>query len=657
LEEFAVFTHSANITEFSNATSIKTTPTLAQSFTNEYNWQTDWNVCVPQLVAMQAAATPSALALVEGDQSLSYQALNQRANQLANYLQALGVGPDTLVGLCVERSLDMVIGLLGILKAGGAYVPLDPNYPPTRLSFMLEDAQVPVLVTQQRLVGHLPTSKAMIVCLENDPVLSAQSTADPAFSATPDNLAYVIYTSGSTGQPKGVQITHHSLLNLVYWHQREFSITPVDRATQVTSPSFDATGWELWPYLSIGASVHIVDEQLRTMALQLRDWLAQKRITISFLPTALAESVMGLEWSTETALRFLLTGADTLHQYPPSNLPFVLVNNYGPTETTVVATSVRILPVEHADMQPSIGYPIANTQIYILDEHQQQVSAGEPGELHIGGVGLARGYLNRPELTAEKFIPHPFSSEPGARLYKTGDLARFLPDGRIAFMGRIDHQIKIRGYRIEPGEIMAALNKHPAIQTSLVIAREDTHSDKRLVAYLVLATGMQVTASTLREALSAQLPDYMIPATFVIIEALPVTQNGKIDRAALPEPDAINTLRDNAIVAPGTPTEQRLAAIISSLLDIQAEQIGIEDNFFLLGGSSLMGAQINMRISEVFGVDLALFTLFEVPTIRQLAAEIEQMILVQLQSLSDEEVMRLLQEESQHGLAWPTSGG
>ena len=425
-----MFSHRSSTTEFSNTTFINTTPTRSFPAEHERQLIDSWNatqqdyprdLCVPELIAMQAAAAPDAVALVEEDQVLSYQALNQQANQLAHYLQTLGVGPDTLVGLCMERSLDMVVGLLGILKTGGAYVPLDPNYPSTRLAFMLEDAQVPVLVTQHRLTAHLPTSHARIVCLDCDPALTAQSTSDPAFSATPNNLAYVIYTSGSTGQPKGVQITHNDLLNLNYWHQQTFAITSEDRATQVTSPAFDATGWELWPYLSIGASIYIVDEQIRTQPLRLRDWLVHNRITISFLPTALAESVIVLEWPAETELRFLLTGADTLHQYPPATLPFALVNNYGPTETTVVATSGCIFPIEHADMSPSIGRPIANTQIYILDEHQQQVPVGVPGELHIGGIGLARGYLNRPELTQEKFIPHPYSSEPSVRLYKTGE--------------------------------------------------------------------------------------------------------------------------------------------------------------------------------------------------------------------------------------------
>ncbi len=616
---------------------------LAAWNATQQNYSRD--ACVHQLVARQAAATPGAV--VMGDQVLSYRELNERANQLGHFLQTLGVGPDVLVGLCIERSLDMIVGLLGILKAGGAYVPLDPGYPPERLAFMLHDAQVPVLVTKRHLVTRLPADSACVVCLDADAELLAQQSAnDPddykgAVCPSPENLAYVIYTSGSTGQPKGVQVTHNSLLNLVYWHQQAFDLSPSDRATQVTSPAFDATGWELWPYLTMGARVYLPGEDTRTMPILLRDWLVSQGITITFLPTALAESVMALEWPATTSLRILLTGADTLHHYPPPGLPFTLINNYGPTEATVVATSGRILPAQQNGVPPTIGRPIANTQLYILDEYLRQVPIGTPGELFIGGVGLARGYLNRPELTAEKFIPHPFSSDPQARLYRTGDLACYLPDGQLAFMGRTDHQIKIRGYRIEPNEIMLALDSHPAIQTSLVLAREDTPGDKRLVAYIMLVPGAHVTASSLRDDLATQLPDYMIPAVFVVLEALPLTPNGKIDRAALPAPDTANTLRDGVMVAPSTLTELRLAEIVTSLLGI--EQIGVDDNFFLLGGSSLMGTQVITRVAEVFGVELGLLALFDAPTVRQLSAEIEELIFARLEAMSDEEVLRLLQ--------------
>src|SRR5437588_4923984 len=535
------------------------------------------NACVPHLMAGQAAATPGAVALVVGHQRLSYRELNQRANQLAHYLQTFAVRPNVLVGLCVERSLEMVVGLLGILKAGGAYVPLDPSYPPDRLAFMLEDAQASVLVTQQHLVSRLPVRQARVICLDTDAtVLARQSTTDPISAITADDLVYVIYTSGSTGRPKGVQITHGSLLNLVYWHQRVFAVTTADRATQLTSPAFDATGWELWPYLTIGASVYLLDEDSRVAPALCRDWLVDHAITITFLPTALAEGVMALEWPEMTALRYLLTGADTLHHYPSPGLPFALVNNYGPTEATVVTTYGLVPPTEHANLPPSIGRPIDNMQVYILDEHLRQVPIGESGELHIGGAGLAKGYLNRPDLTEEKFIPHPFSSEPGTRLYKTGDQARFLPDGQIAFMGRIDHQIKIRGYRIEPNEIMSVLNSHPAVQTSLVVAREDTPGDKRLVAYVVLAQGAQVTSNSLREALAQRLPNYMVPATFVQLDSMPLTSSGKVDRRALPAPDATNTLHDEVVAQPHTPTEERLVAIVAPLLGL--EHISIDDN-------------------------------------------------------------------------------
>jgi amino acid adenylation domain-containing protein len=612
--------------------------------TTRQNYPQD--ACVHQLVARQAAATPDAVAVVMGDQVLSYRELNERANQLGHLLQTLGVGPDVLVGLCLERSLEMIVGMLGILKAGGAYVPLDPDYPSERLTFMLQDAQVPLLVTKQHLVTQLLTQSARVVCLDADAALSTeQSTNDPVTCKErvyphPENLAYVIYTSGSTGQPKGVQITHNSLLNLVFWHLQAFDLTPSDRATQVTSPAFDATCWELWPYLIIGARVYLADEDMRTTPVLLRDWLVSKGITITFLPTALAESVMTLEWPATTSLRLLLTGADTLHSHPSPGLPFTLINNYGPTEATVVATSGPILPAEKNGVPPTIGRPISNTQIYILDENLRQVPIGTPGELYIGGTGLARGYLNRPELTSEKFLPHPFGSDPQARLYRTGDLARYLPDGQIAFMGRTDHQIKIRGYRIEPNEIMLALNRHPAIQTSLVIAREEIPGDKRLVAYIVLAPGANITASSLRDVLATQLPDYMIPAIFVVLEALPLTPNGKLDRAALPVPDTANMLRDGVMVAPSTLIELRLAEIVTSLLGI--EKIGIDDNFFLLGGSSLMGTQVITQVTEVFGVELGLLTLFNAPAVRQLSIEIEELIFARLDAMSDEEVLHLL---------------
>ncbi|HEY6406897.1 MAG TPA: non-ribosomal peptide synthetase, partial [Ktedonobacteraceae bacterium] len=473
-------------------------------------------------------------------------------------------------------------------------------------------------------------------------MLKQQSTANPTFVATINNLAYVIYTSGSTGRPRGVQIAHKSLLNLVYWHQQAFQLTPADRATQLTSPAFDATGWELWPYLAMGASVYLLDEDSRVSPVLCRDWLIRHNITITFLPTTLAEGVIALAWPAAASLRYLLTGADTLHHYPSPHLPFALINNYGPTEATVVATYGRVFPGGQADMPPSIGRPIANTQIYILDQHLRQVPIGEPGELYIGGVGLALGYLNRPELTAARFIPHPFSDDPAARLYRTGDLARFLADGQIAFMGRIDYQIKIRGYRIEPGEIVSVLNEHPSVQTSLVVARDDSGGEKRLVAYIVPFSGAQVTANALRELLAVRLPDFMIPTYFVVLETLPLTPNGKVDRAGLPAPDGTNTLRDEVVAAPSTPIEERLVDILLPLLGL--EQVGIDDNFFLLGGHSLLGTQLIARIADAFGVSLSLRSLFNAPTVRQLSAEIERLIWAKVDAMSEDEAHRLLEQ-------------
>lgn len=602
------------------------------------------DACIPQLVALQASRAPDAIALVAGSQALSYRELNQRANQLAHRLQALGVGPNVAVGLCVERSFDMVVGLLGILKAGGAYLPLDPSYPSDRLSFMLRDARVRVLVTQQRLSTLIPTMDIQPIYLDaGAALLEQQPVNEPEFSASLDDLAYIIYTSGSTGRPKGVQITHNSLLNLVFWHQRAFAVTPSDKATQLTSPAFDATGWELWPYLTCGASIYLLDEEARVEPALCRDFLLSHGITITFLPTVLAESVIALDWPSNGALRFLLTGADTLHHYPSPDLPFKLVNNYGPTEATVLVTSGPVLPSQQAELLPSIGCPIDNAEVYILDEHLRQVPIGTPGELHIGGVGLAKGYINRPDLTAEKFIPHPFRDEPGARLYKTGDRAYFLPDGQIAFMGRTDYQIKIRGFRIEPDEIVAVLNGHAAVRASTVIAREDTPGEKRLVAYVVPEPGARVSSDSLRETLAERLPDYMIPSVFVRLQALPVTPNGKVDRAALPPPDAANTLRNEPGAAPTTPTEERLVEIVAPLLGL--EYIGIDDNFFMLGGHSLLGTQIIVHVADTFGVDLTLRSLFSAPTIRLLSIEIERLTIARLEMMSDEEAILLLEKE------------
>ncbi len=482
------------------------------------NTQVDYpkDPCIHQLFEAQVNETPDAIAVVFEEQQLTYRELNTRSNKLAHYLQKQGIGAEVLVGLCVERSIEMVVGMLGILKAGGAYVPLDPTYPPDRLSFMLEDAQVPVLLTQQQWVERLRSPKAKLICLDKDwEMISQESEHNSSSNVTKNNLAYVVYTSGTTGKPKGVQIEQGGLLNLVFWHQQTFAISPLDRATQVAGVAFDACGWEIWPYLSAGASIYFANDEIRRSPEQLREWLVSKSITISFLPTPLAEKLLLLDWSNNAALRIVLTGGDKLNQYPSLSHPFQVVNNYGPTENTVVTTS-GIVPIrEQGDIAPAIGRPIANTQVYVLDRYLQPLPIGVPGELYIGGHGLARSYLNRPDLTAERFISNPYSNKPEARLYKTGDLVRYRPDGNIEFLGRLDDQVKIRGYRVELGEIESVLSQHRAVLQTVVTTREDA-SEKRLIAYVVLnAEYEQLKAGMLKVESSEdnQQPANLQPAT------------------------------------------------------------------------------------------------------------------------------------------------
>ena len=453
------------------------------------NTQADYpqDLCIHQLFEMQADRTPDAVALVFGEERVTYRELNLRSNQLARYLQKMGVGAEVLVGLCCGRSLDLIVGMLGILKAGGAYLILDPSYPAERSSFMVKDAQLSVVLTQQQWIENLRSPNLQIVCLDTDWEMISQEIADnPTSAVTAENLVYAIYTSGSTGKPKGVEIEHGSLLNLVFWHQREFEVSAGDRATQIAAIGFDACGWEIWPYLAAGSSIYFPEDDIRRDPEKLQNWLVSKAITISFLPTPLAEKVLLLDWPQTTALRILLAGGEKLQQHPLKSHPFKLVNNYGPTENTVVTTSGYIPVTEQTDIAPTIGRPIANTQIYILDKYLQPVAIGVVGELYIGGNGLARGYLNRPDLTAQSFIVNPFKPNSGERIYKTGDLVRYRGDRNLEFLGRIDEQVKIRGFRIELGEIETVLTQHPAVQQTVAIASEDGQGDKRLVAYIAL---------------------------------------------------------------------------------------------------------------------------------------------------------------------------
>jgi len=617
---------------------------------------------VVQLVAGQAQQAPNALAVNAGSYSVNYHDLNVAANRLAHYLVNMGVGPDSIVGICLERSPEAVIAALAVFKAGGAYLPLDPAYPRERLALMLNDSQPRVVLTRHEVLPTLPDGDWRVVTLEDEQHrIDSFPTTAPLVLTQPDNLAYVIYTSGSTGEPKGVEITHNSLLNLINWHQEAFEITNADRASLLASVGFDASVWEAWPYLTAGASLHLPADEIKTSPELLRDWLVDEGITVSFLPTVLAERLMQMAWPFRTSLRFLLTGADTLRRFPTTNLPFSVINNYGPTECTVVATSGVVTPGLDRETLPTIGKPIRNTTIYLLDAKMQRVAPGDAGEIYIGGEGVARGYLNRPELTRERFVEDPFSREANAiewhrhladgpgitgetpvphRLYRTGDLARMLPNGEIAYVGRVDDQIKVMGYRIEPNEIIAVLNRHPEVETSVVVARDIDCSEKQLAAYVVLAQDSDLGADGVRDFLRRELPDYMVPSIFVRIDSLPLNQNGKVDRGALPAPDADNTLWEQEFTAPRTPLESKLAEMLSTLLGIDA--VSVNDNFFLLGGHSLLGTQLIGQIRGVFGVDLALRSLFDSPTIAQLAFEVERLLQAKIAAMSEEEVEQLL---------------
>lgn len=569
--------------------------------------------CIHQLFEQQVEKTPNAVAVVYEEESLTYQQLNDRTNQLAHYLRSVGVKPEVLVGICIERSPLMIVGMLGILKAGGVYVPLDPAYPQERLAFMLEDAQVSVLLTQESLVATLPPHKAQVICLDSDKAISSTSTENLTHTTTTNNLAYVIYTSGSTGRPKGVQIEHRGLLNLVFWHQQAFAVSSCDRATQVAGVAFDACGWEIWPYLGAGASIHFPDDETRLDPEQLRDWMLAKAIAISFLPTPMAEKMLSLNWPANAALRTLLTGGDRLHQYPSDSHPFEVVNNYGPTENTVVTTSGTVPKGQQAYLSPAIGRAIANTQVYILDSLLQPVPIGVPGELYISGESLARGYLNRPDLTAERFIRNPFAPE--GRLYRTGDLVRYQADGNIEFLGRIDNQVKIRGFRIELSEIEATLAQHPQVREAVAIVREDIPGVKNLAAYIISEL-TQLTSNELRQFLKSKLPSYMVPASFTFLEALPITPNGKVDRRALPLPE-FESDESTGFVSPHTHTQEVLAKIWQEVLLLK--KVGIHNNFFELGGDSIISMQIIAKANQS-GLKLTPKQIFQHQTIAELAS-------------------------------------
>ena len=569
------------------------------------------------------------MAVVFEDEKLTYRQLNIRANQLAHYLRSLGVSPEVLVGICVERSIEMIVGLLGILKAGGAYVPLDPNYPTERVEYILSNSEAQVLITSSQVLNYLPKSKIRIICLDRElKEIERGNKGNPDSEVKSQNLSYVIYTSGSTGKPKGVQICHYSLVNFINSMSDEPGLTSSDRLLAITTICFDIHTLEIYLPLTVGATIILASREVTLNGVKLADQLANSGLSVMQATPATWQMLLNANWSGNPELK-AICGGETLSQ-PLANRLLEKVgslwNIYGPTETTVWSTTSEVKPNRvnrHEDAAESIGSPITNTQIYILDKYLQPVPIGVPGELHIGGAGLARGYLNRPETTQEKFIPNPFSNKPGSRLYKTGDLARYLPDGNIEFLGRIDNQVKIRGFRIELGEIEAVLSQHPNIKESLVLAREDIPGDKRLVAYIVPTQEKVPTLDSLRHFLKQKLPNYMVPAAFVVLEAFPLTPNGKIDRLALSIVNwTLKTATSEEYALPQNEYEFRLMQIWKKVLRVK--DIGIRDKFFEWGGNSLKATEVIAQVEAKFGQNLPLSALLENPTIEQVARCLSQ---------------------------------
>lgn len=622
------------------------------------------NHAIHQLFEARAAETPDAVALIFDERRMTYAELNARASQLAHALQRRGVAPEVRVGVCLDRSMEMVLAILGILKAGGVYVPLDPSYPQERLAFILHDSQARVLVTQHRHEERLPDFQGEAFYLEADAAtLAGESEEQPESRVMPENLAYVIYTSGSTGQPKGVQVEHRSLCNLAAAQSRTFGVRPESHVIQLASFSFDASVSEIFMALVKGATLCLGYSEAVFSATAFVQLVRNQEVTVATIPPAVlavlpVEELTGLKTIIAAGER---CPAEVAARWSAGRRFF---NAYGPTETTVCATMAECSTPEDG-VPPPIGRPIDNAQVYLLDADLQCVPLGAVGELCVGGVCLSRGYLNRPDLTAEKFVPDQFSAEPGARLYRTGDSARYRPDGQLEYLGRRDQQVKIRGFRIELGEVEAALNAHPAVQDGAVIVREDVPGEKRLVAYAVRAATETTDATEIRDALRQRLPDYMVPSAVVLLETMPLTHNGKIDRRALAATDRERTTREE-FVAPRNSIERKLAEIWSELLGIEQVDVNdrfvvsIHDHFFDLGGHSLMAVRMFSRVREAFGVELPLNLIFtSAPTIAGLAQAIEQYMvetadvdevvamLKELDELSDEEIKALLESEEE----------
>jgi amino acid adenylation domain-containing protein len=625
-------------------------------------------LCVHQLFEQQAELSPEATAVAYEDQSLSYRQLNERANQMAHYLRGKEVGPEQVVGVCLERSLEMVIALLAVLKAGAAYLPLDGEYPPRRLKFMLDDSQLKVLITHSNLRDRLPPHSAQTIYVDRDwqPV-SRHSITNVDAKVSPDNLAYVIYTSGSTGKPKGVMISHKAISNRLLWMSERFAFTPSDSVLQKTALSFDASVWEVFEPLITGGRVVLARAGGHRDSRYLIEEIKRRGVSVVQVVPSMLRVVMEEAALAECErLRLVFSGGEELsretverfYERVGEKQRTRLVNLYGPTEAAIDATYWESDKVEAGRKVP-IGRPIGNVRVYVMDEEQRLAAVGMSGEIYIGGEGVARGYLNRAELTAEKFIADRFSATPGGRLYKTGDLARYLPDGNIEYLGRKDHQIKVRGHRIELGEIEAIIKQQGWVRDAVVLVSEQGVGGKRLIGYVVAEEERGASMGGLREILEQELPEVMVPTRLIKIEAIPMTANGKTDRKALLAYNNGSLESREAYVAPRNPVEEVMAGIWAKVLEV--EQVGVFDNFFNLSGNSLLATQLISRIREAFRLELPLRSLFEAPTVADLSlvlssseinrGQVEKIaaVLKTVEHMSTGEVMQLLDDDTLNG--------
>lgn len=617
---------------------------------------------------LQAERTPQALAIDDGERTCTYKSLHQQANQLAYYLRSLGVGADILVGLYLDRSLEQMLAVLGILKAGGAYVPLDSAFSGERFHWILQDAQVGIVITTSAFRQQLSEYNGVIVYLDElQSQLTGQPITTPRVETLPEHLAYVIYTSGSTGRPKGVQVTHRSVVNHALSIAKHYHLQSSDRVLQFASLSFDTAAEEIYPTWFSGATLVLRPPELPTSTAQWHQWLEQMHISVMEMPTAYWHQwTMNLAQETQafpSHIRLVLVGGEQvlpdcyrqwLHHV---GMQVQWSNTYGPTETTVTSLIYDAVSEDNTDTNAKapIGRPISNTQAYVFDAYLRPVPVGVVGELYLGGTGLARGYQQRPDLTAERFLPHPYAAQPGERLYRTGDLVRYLPDGNLEFLGRSDTQVKVRGYRIELAEITSVLYQHPAIQECVVVVREDQPGDKRLIAYIVTrdtGNSQPLDLHTIRAFLKERLPEYMLPNAFVTLSSLPTTTSGKINVRALPAPDTQGPLSPQEIVSPRNPVEEVLVDVWASVLNLP--EVSIDDNFFDIGGHSLLATQLVARVQQIFTLDIPLRRLFEAPTVARFASVLLQdndeaerilttaQLLLSVAELSEEEVELML---------------